>query len=80
MAALIGSELVFDKKYRVTRSSPDHWTIALNGYRAGDFPSGQAAAETAEHLAKEARGCGYDAELVIEDDQGRVCERRRFAR
>jgi phage replication-related protein YjqB (UPF0714/DUF867 family) len=71
---------VFDKEYRVTRSRPHHWAIALNGYRAGDFPTGQAATARAEHLAKEARGCGYDAELVIEDDRGRVRERRRFAR
>jgi hypothetical protein len=69
---------VFDKEYRVTRAGP-RWAIAHNGCRAGGFESGQAAAVKAEHLAREARGCGYDAELVIEDDQGRVRERRRFA-
>jgi hypothetical protein len=70
---------VFDKEYRVKRAGPC-WTIAHNGFRAGHFPTGQAATATAEHLAREARGCGYDAELVIEDDQGQVQERRRFAR
>jgi hypothetical protein len=78
-AALIRSKLVFDKQYRVTRCA-GHWTIAYNGFRAGDFPTGQAAAAKAENLAREACGCGYDAELVIEDDKGRVRERRRFAR
>jgi hypothetical protein len=70
---------VFDKEYRVKRSGP-HWIIAYNGFPAGDFPTGQAAVETAEHLAREARGCGYEAWLVIEDDRGQVRERRRFAR
>ncbi len=70
---------MFDKQYRVTRTGPG-WTIAYQGFRAGDFPTGQAAVAKAEHLAREARGCGYDAELVIEDDQGRVAERRRFCR
>jgi hypothetical protein len=77
--AKIRSKLVFDKQYRVTRCGT-HWKIAYNGFRAGDFPTGQAAALKAEHLAREACGCGYQAELVIEDDQGRVRERRRFAR
>lgn len=78
-AARIRSKLVFDKQYRVTRCGR-HWKIALNGFRAGDFPSDQAATKTAEHLAREACGCGYQAELIIEDDQGRVRERRRFAK
>ena len=70
---------MFDKQYRVTQCD-GHWMITHNGFRAGDFPTGQAAAAKAENLAREACGCGYDAELVIEDDQGRVCERRRFAK
>lgn len=70
---------MFDKQYRVTRCGR-HWTITHKGFHAGDFPTGQAATEKAEHLAREACGCGYDAELVIEDDQGRVRERRRFAK
>ena len=70
---------MFDKQYRVTLCGR-HWKIAHNGFPAGDFPSGQAAAVKAETLAREAFGCGYDAELVIEDAHGRVRERRRFAR
>ena len=70
---------MFDKQYRVTQSG-GHWKIAHNGFRCGDFPTGQAAAAKAEVLAREACGCGYEAELIIEDDQGRVCERRRFAK
>lgn len=68
---------MFDKEYRVTRTGP-RWTIAHQGFRAGDFPTGQAAALKAERVAREAGACGYDAELVIEDAQGRVRERRRF--
>lgn len=70
---------MFDKKYRVTRCG-SHWAIALDGFRAGDFPTGQEAQAKAEHLAREARACGYDAELIIEDDQGHVRERRKFAK
>lgn len=68
---------MFDKLYRVTRAGA-HWAIAYNGFLAGDFPTGMAATAAAENLAREARGCGYDAELVIEDDQGQVSERRRY--
>ncbi len=68
---------MFDREYRVTRTGP-RWTIAHKGFRAGDFATDQAAAAKAEHLAREARACGYDAELVIEDEQGQVRERRRF--
>lgn len=70
---------MFGKQYRVTRCG-SHWVIALDGFRAGDFATGQAAQAKAEHLAREACGCGYEAELIIEDDQGQVRERRRFAR
>jgi hypothetical protein len=78
-AALIRSKLVFDKQYRVTQCD-GHWKIAHNGFSAGDFPTDQAAAAKAERLAREACGCGYDAELIIENAQGQVCERRRFAK
>jgi hypothetical protein len=70
---------VFDKEYRVRRDG-QHWTIAHKGFNAGDFPNGKAAEARAEQLAREACGCGYNAELVIEDAQGQVRERRRFAR
>lgn len=68
-----------DKEYRVRREG-GHWTIAHKGFNAGDFPNGKAAAARAEKLAREARGCGYEAELIIEDAEGRVRERRRYAR
>lgn len=79
MAATFSSKLVFDKQYRVRRDGRN-WTIAHNGFHAGDFPNGKAAEARAEKLAREAHGCGYNAELIIEDDHGRVRERRRYAR
>ncbi len=52
----------------------EHWSISYKGHRAGSFDSRDEAVEEAVKLAREARGCGYDAEVLVTDEGGAALE------
>lgn len=43
----------------------DGWSIGFKGHRAGAFQSRDEALDEAVRLAREARGCGYDVEVLV---------------
>lgn len=46
------------------------WSIDYKGHRAGCFGTRDQAVDQAVKLAREARGCGYDAEVLVTDEGG----------
>ena len=48
----------------VVVENDDHWSIDLNGHRAGSFDTESAATEAARRLAKEARGLGHASRVM----------------
>jgi hypothetical protein len=47
----------------------DGWAIAYKGRRAGAFPTRDDAVDEAVRLAREARGCGYDVEVLVSETE-----------
>lgn len=45
----------------------DSWAIACKGHKAGAFPTRDDALDEAVRLAREARGCGYDVEVLVSE-------------
>ncbi len=52
----------------------DCWKIDHEGRRVGEFPSRDAALETAVNLAQEANGIGHDAEVLVRREDGALEE------
>ena len=46
------------------------WSLRHQGYRAGRFDSRDAALQEAIQLAREARGVGHEARVVVQDESG----------
>ena len=50
------------------------WSLRHQGYRAGRFGSRDEAVREAIGLAKEAKGVGHEAKVVVQDETGQVRE------
>lgn len=48
----------------VVVENDDHWSIDLNGHKAGSFDSESDATDAALRLAKEARGLGHASRVL----------------
>lgn len=55
--------------YHVVPNDADGWSIACKGHRAGAFQTRDEALDEAVRLAREARGCGYDVEVLVSESQ-----------
>lgn len=54
------------------------WSISHRGHRAGEFATKEAALETADRLAREGAGLGYDCEVKLVDERGRSHDQREY--
>ncbi|HYF22646.1 MAG TPA: DUF2188 domain-containing protein [Caulobacteraceae bacterium] len=64
---------VAKRRYMVVPDE-DCWTISYQGHKAGRFDSQDEALDEAVKLAREAEGLGYDSQVLVQSEEGRVRE------
>jgi len=64
---------VAKRRYMVVPDE-DCWTINYQGRKAGRFDSQDEALDEAVKLAREAEGLGYDSQVLVQTETGRVRE------